>query len=408
VLLKDQKPLIMRTLYSSMLAMVVCALLATGCQKDYKNDGAVQPDRSNSSSTTKTTSPADVAARLAKLRATLPANFESRSNNIKADLLAKVNPEYKYAVQNALKLTETTCDDNTLVMQWLNLQLSDWTYEIIFYASLTGMLDFPTYDALLFTNNESGQQFGINGEYSQRITKTMKDLKRFWDIQSSQIIVVPMHGSMLQNRDKVIRIDMILYGDSEIGAGYWADLISELLQDVPQYRNGNHPIFTFNSFAQASFSFPPFGIVPDKIVMGDGILDSYTAIGFGDVAPQAILAHEFGHHVQFQNNVFGAESSPEATRRTELMADAMSAYFLSSARGASMQWKRVKEFLQVFFNIGDCQFASIQHHGTPTQRMAAAEFGYQTANNAQKQGHIMSSADFIALFDAALPAIVSN
>jgi hypothetical protein len=73
-----------------------------------------------------------------------------------------------------------------------------------------------------------------------------------------------------------------------------------------------------------------------------------------------------------------------------------------------MQWKRVKEFLQVFFNIGDCSFTSINHHGTPTQRMAAAEFGYQTANNAQKQGHILSSAEFIALFDAQLPTIVSQ
>ena len=295
-----------------------------------------------------------------------------------------------------------------MVTQWLNMQLSDWTYDIIFYASLTGMLDFPTYDALLFTNSESGQQFGINGEYTQRITKTIKDLKRFWDIQSSQIIVVPMHGSMLQDRDRVIRMDMVLFGDTEPAAEFWADLIAELLQDIPQYRNGNHPIFTFNSFAQASFSFPPYGVVPDKIVMGDGIMDSYTAIGYGDVAPQAILAHEFGHHVQFQNNVFGTESSPEATRRTELMADAMSAYFLSSARGASMQWKRVKEFLQVFFNIGDCSFNSINHHGTPTQRMAAADFGYQTANNAQKQGHILSSVEFIALFDAALPTIVSK
>ena len=398
----------MRTLYSSMFAIVICAMFATGCQKDYNKDGSAQPNQSEAAAKTKATVPVDVAATFAKIRATLPANFASRSNSIKADLLAKVNPEYKYVVLNALKLTETTCDDNTLVTQWLNLQLSDWTYDVIFYASLTGMLDFPTYDALLFSNTESGQQFGVNGEYSQRITKTMKDLKRFWDIQSSQIIVVPMHGSMLQDRNKVIRIDMILYGDSQVGAEYWADVISSLLQGIPQYKNGNHPIFTFNAFAQASFDFPPFGVVPDKIVMGDGILDAYAAIGYGDVAPQAVLAHEFGHHVQFQRNVFGGESSPEATRRTELMADAMSAYYLSSARGASMQWKRVKEFLQVFFNIGDCSFTSINHHGTPTQRMAAAEWGYQIADNAQKQGHIMSSSDFIALFDAQLPTIVSK
>jgi hypothetical protein len=392
-----------------MFAIAVCAIFSTSCQKDYQTARTAQLSENGSSSKTTVTTKADVAATLATLRAKLPANAETRLNGIKAELLAKVDPEYKYRVLQALKLADpSTCNDNTLVTQWLNQQLSDWNSDVIFFASLTGMLDFPTYDALLFTNSESGQQFGINGEYTQRITKTLKDLKRFWDIQSSQIIAVPMHGSMLQDRNRVIRIDMILYGDSEVGAEFWADFISSLLQTVPQYRNGNHPIFTFNAFAQQSFSFPPYSVIPDKIVMGDGIMDAYGAIGFGDVAPQAILAHEFGHHVQFKIGVFGDEVSPEATRRTELMADAFSAYFLSHSRGASMQWKRVKEFLQVFFNIGDCSFTSINHHGTPTQRMAAAEWGYQLADNAQKQGHIMGAVEFAALFDAQLPVIVSK
>ena len=179
-----------------------------------------------------------------------------------------------------------------------------------------------------------------------------------------------------------------------------------LADQVPQYRDGNHPIFTFNAFAQSGFNFPPYGVIPDKIIMGDGILEAYNAIGYSDVAPQAILAHEFGHHIQFQLNLFTDETSPEATRRTELMADAYSAYYLSHARGASMQWKRVKQFLQVFVNIGDCSFTSDNHHGTPTQRMAAAEWGYSVANNAQKQGQILSAQEFTRLFEAQLPVFV--
>ena len=35
-------------------------------------------------------------------------------------------------------------------------------------------------------------------------------------------------------------------------------------------------------------------VSPDKIVMGDGIMAGYEALGFGDIAPQAIYAHEFG------------------------------------------------------------------------------------------------------------------
>jgi len=142
--------------------------------------------------------------------------------------------------------------------------------------------------------------------------------------------------------------------------------------------------------------------------MGDGIMDAYTALGFDDVAPQAILAHEFGHHIQFQLGLFSDIESPEQTRRTELMADAYSAYFLSNSRGASMQWKRVREFLQVFYNIGDCAFTDNGHHGTPAQRMAAADWAYGIVTETQKQGHILSSQEFTALFEAELPILVSS
>jgi hypothetical protein len=305
-------------------------------------------------------------------------------------------------------IAPTTCNDNTALNQWLGQQLTDWDNDIFFFAIVTGMLDFPTYDALLFENSSANQYNGVNGEYTQRVNKTFKDLKRFWNIQSDGIISAGMHGSMLRKRDKVIRIDMILYGDSPSVAAFYADLIISLLHDVPQYRNGDHPIFTFNSFAQSSFYFSSYGIVPAKIIMGDGIMQAFTGIGYDDVAPQAILAHEYGHQIQFQLGVFGGISSPEATRRTELMADAYSAYYLSHARGASMQWKRVKQFLQVFFNIGDCQFTSDGHHGTPTQRMAAAEWAYSVANDAQKQGHILTSQEFTALFEVQLTEILTH
>ena len=102
-----------------------------------------------------------------------------------------------------------------------------------------------------------------------------------------------------------------------------------------------------------------------------------------------------------------AGSAAEQTRYTELMADAFSAYFLTHKRGGTMNRKRVAEFLQVFFQIGDCAFSDPGHHGTPNQRMAAATFGFDVADAAQKQGHIMSSADFHALFVAKYPTLVA-
>ena len=387
-------------------AIVIFALVLTGCKKEIRTNNPTQLSEISASAKKPGLSAADLKAKLQKLVSSLPPGSDQRLIE-KSSLLLKQHPQYREIIRNVLAVTPTPCDANTLVSQWLDEQLADWDSDIITLAVVTGMLDFPTYDALLFENSPENQYFGTNGQYTHIVNKTFKDLNRFWDIDSDGIIVVGLHGTMLQDRERVIRIDQILFGDDRATAEFWADLILDLLAAVPQYRNGNHPIFSFNAFAQPSFAFPPYGTIPDKIVMGDGIMDAYSAIGFGDVAPQAILAHEYAHHIQFQLDLFAGDPSAEATRRTELMADAFAAYYLSHARGASMQWKRVKQFLQVFLNIGDCAFTSTNHHGTPTQRMAAAEWGYSVADNAQKQGHILSAEEFVALFDAQLPYIVT-
>lgn len=378
--------------------------LVTGCE----TEPLTVPQNSHSSARQAAPPTAALKAKLAKLQASLPASYKGKLKPIPA-LSGKVDPQYRELVGRALGAIEPTpCDANTKINRWLDEQLADWNSEAIFYALETGMLDLPTYYALVFENSSAKQTFGVNGEYTQKLTKTFKDLKRFWNIESSNISLVAMHGSMLRDRTKLIKTYTLVFGLSPALAAAYADLVIELLTYFPQYRNGDHPIFTFNAFAQDSFELPGVGLIPAKIVMGDGILTAYTAIGYGDVAVPAILAHEFGHHIQFQLGLFGDEVSPEATRRTELMADAYSAYYLSHARGASMQWKRVQQFLQVFYNIGDCGFTSEGHHGTPTQRMAAAEWGYSVANNAQKQGHILTAQQFAALFEAQLPSLITQ
>jgi len=92
------------------------------------------------------------------------------------------------------------------------------------------MLNFLTYDALLFENSSANQYFGLNGEYSQRLTKTFKDLQRFWNIQSKDIVLAAMHGKMLLDRDRVIRIDQILYGDKRRSYTFQTLFASRLLK----------------------------------------------------------------------------------------------------------------------------------------------------------------------------------
>ncbi len=327
-------------------------------------------------------------------------------------LLLNTHQEYREMALRALgAVEETPCDSNTGMNLWLNQQLNDWfledgTLDPAIAAVLgTQILDLPTYNALFFENISEGQYYGAKGEHTKVITRTFKDLQRFFNIPSDDIVLAAMHGNMLLDREKLIQTYEFVYGLDPESAAYYADIVVEAANEIPQFRKGNHPIFTFNAFA-----FRGWGdIIPKKIIMGDGILEAFSAIGYGDVAPQAILAHEFAHQVQYHLDLFEVdpENVPEATRRTELMADAYAAYYLSHARGATMQWKRVQQFLQVFFNLGDCGFANDGHHGTPTQRMAAAEWAYNLANDAQKQGHILSVEEFYVLFEAELPHLVT-
>jgi hypothetical protein len=89
------------------------------------------------------------------------------------------------------------------------------------------------------------------------------------------------------------------------------------------------------------------------------------------------------------------------------MADAMAAYYLTHKRGGTMNRKRVEQFLEVFFQIGDCAFSNDGHHGTPNQRMAAAQLGFDVADQARKQGHILTSEQFHDLFVEAYPDLVA-
>jgi len=392
-----------------LLTAVIAAsfILFIGCKKEKEIATTSTTElKAASKATVKSENTTAALEKLNKLKASMSADMQKKLEQ-NAKLVLKQHPEYRALVRNALNLESVACDDNTALTQWLGSQFSDWNGEVIDLVIATNMLDLPILNAILFENSSANQSFGVNGEYTQTMAKTFKDLQGFYNIQSQNIVLVAMQGSVFTNRTKLVRTYQIAFGFSHEDAEFFADLVVAIVDAFPQLRSGNHPVFTFNAFAVPSFNFEPVGTIPNKIIMGDGIMEAYAAIGYGDIAPRAILAHEVGHHIQFKLNLYTDENTPEATRRTELMADAYAAYYLSHARGAAMQWKRVKQFLQVFFNIGDCGFDDLNHHGTPAQRMAAAEFGYNVANNAQRQGHILTAQQFVVLFEAELPTLIN-
>jgi hypothetical protein len=310
-----------------------------------------------------------------------------------------------------------TCIDPP-IRKWLYQEYFSWggLEEVLLVTAGELTIDqLALLHSLYFDNSSANQSFGPNGEYTDQINKTFADLKRFWDIELGNIIMIASHGSMLQDRNKVIAtFKAPRYGYPDEKANAYADSVATLLKMYPQYLNGNHPAFTFNQLATPDTTYAGVGWVPAKIIIGDGLLQGFDALGYGDIAPQAILAHEYAHHIQYDLGVLirgwksGEELIPKTARRIELMADAYAAYYLSHPQVAAMEGENVQRFLEFFSNLGDCQFESNSHHGTPAQRRAATEWGYNLAKDAHQQGRILPARELARLFDTELANIIKN
>ena len=74
--------------------------------------------------------------------------------------------------------------------------------EFFFLVTHLEMLDIPTYDALL--HGTSGDaRYAVRSDYRQSLTSTFKDVKGFWDVQSDDIQLMAMHGSMMSDAGRV-------------------------------------------------------------------------------------------------------------------------------------------------------------------------------------------------------------
>ncbi|MCF2220949.1 MULTISPECIES: metalloprotease [Chryseobacterium] len=111
-----------------------------------------------------------------------------------------------------------------------------------------------------------------------------------------------------------------------------------------------------------------------KIYYGYAIYYDAKAKG-GDIVNAMILAHEYGHQLQY---IFGLPTVTESTARpNELEADGFAGYYLRRPNGYNQtsftQIAAAYEFAQ---SIGDYQTTSPGHHGTPAQRRSAVRLGF--------------------------------
>lgn len=139
--------------------------------------------------------------------------------------------------------------------------------------------------------------------------------------------------------------------------------------------------------------------IPGGVILIGWNLTSDTIERSGTELPVAgILAHEFGHQVQFANGF--VDLAQGSVRALELEADAFSGFYLGLAKSAPD--RQLEAYLQVLFDAGDFEFNSPNHHGTPAERRAAGELGLQVADQG---GENLSAAELHAIFTRAIDAL---
>lgn len=143
---------------------------------------------------------------------------------------------------------------------------------------------------------------------------------------------------------------------------------------------------------------PAFGIVSgDQHDNAFAIPDSmpgagYGIVGFGStmledlksfdesgMAIMAIVAHEFGHVAQFRRDVMDELNDGQGNvRRSELHADYLTGCYLGwmKRNNPEISVRLAGRFMEV---IGDTDFSSEHHHGTPAERLLSVETGFALA-----------------------------
>jgi hypothetical protein len=115
-----------------------------------------------------------------------------------------------------------------------------------------------------------------------------------------------------------------------------------------------------------------------------------------------VLAHEWGHQVQF---AYGWMNPNQSTvRPTELEADAFSGYYMGL--GKQFAWSFINSYFSAVYSFGEYNFNSPMHHGTPQERLAAARLGFDTAVSAASLGRPLSYAQLHSIFTGVIGTAV--
>ena len=98
---------------------------------------------------------------------------------------------------------------------------------------------------------------------------------------------------------------------------------------------------------------------------------------------------------------------PVETLRRTMEVNLHGAYFMTHKKGQALNKHLVLQDAAAFSNVGDCAFDNDGHHGTPNQRLRAAQWAGDLALASKPASSILPAMSFDALFEAKLPQLVA-
>ncbi|MDR2237476.1 MAG: metalloprotease [Chryseobacterium sp.] len=211
--------------------------------------------------------------------------------------------------------------------------------------SLTGCRDDQTEESVLPEAQTQASRIEQPGE----LEKTCYYVDQYWT--SSSVLKTALQNSTDTN---------FMNAQMTKIAGLWGKT-SPTLRFVDDPSNFNS---TYNAISYST----------GKIYYGYAIYYDAKNKG-GDIVNAMILAHEYGHQLQY---IFGLPSVSESTARpNELEADGFAGYYLRRPNGYNKtNFTEIAAAYEFAQSIGDYQTSSPGHHGTPAQRRSAVRLGF--------------------------------
>ncbi len=192
-----------------------------------------------------------------------------------------------------------------------------------------------------------------------------------------------LHGGLQANGIEMFRTS----GNSDLDRSINLELthIAESFNVLPGFG------FYDDSDGQNAFALDEDLIPHTKgtVIFGKQLLsDELASNEWGGLAVAGIMAHEFGHIFQYQSKFYELLTQSQTTDRLlELHADYLAGYYLGLKRLRSGEID-IKAFVDSLYLLGDTDFNSPDHHGTPIEReqvmLAGYKIGLTNNNNIQQ------------------------